>query len=708
MSVRETDLLFARGIAALEAFRAEHGHSFVPPDYVTPDGWHLGPFLASARRASFRGALPGNVEAALDALGFDRGSGAEVFAAGLDALCRFRLREGHTVVPQWHSEDDVALGDWRRSRLAERDRGALRGARLRVLERLGMFATPRSTAAPRPRVRDTERRDGRSTPTRRAELHARGAAQSAEAFEHGLAELRAFVEREGHAAVPARYDTPGGYRLGQWCWWARGRRRAGQLPANRIAPLDRLGFVWDPRGDAFRCGLAEFVAAGCPERPPAYTSSGFRLRWWCRQQRRKYDARRLSSAHAAELAAVGFHWVPFDSTQAELERGLAALDQHLAAGSGAWVPMQFVTPDGFLLGSWLSSERAALRAGRRSYDQKAALAERGVTSSYDIDRLLWGLNSFQRYREAHPGRLPAAAYRDPDGFPLGSWLVVRRREARDGRLDRRVEQAFEAEGIDAWTHPRPRQDDDETRFASALAAYRGHVERSGGRPPRRGEKMPDGRDLAVWLMNQKISLRVNRVPEERRLALETAGISASEESTNRDVSFQAALEGLREFVAAHGHDHIPATTRLPDGRSLAECCYRWRRQISAGTMPPDQRATLVAAGLVVRTGRRGRVPSAVPRGRQIMVDATAHLGAHLRAYRASSGVSIVQIAIRLGVSGATVRSIELRRQRSPIKLALVGRIADLIGMDRPAAARLAGWREEDVVAVFGPERGRAA
>jgi DNA-binding XRE family transcriptional regulator len=669
--------IFAEGLRELDAFIAAHGHPFVPADCATANGWHLGRFLAEMRRASFASSIDPAVDAELAARGVDLAADAEAFSDGLARLERYAEREGHVEVPvTYRDADRFALGTWRLACFEGWSRGTLRGGRLRALERLGLFTAP----SPAP------------------------AGVSTMSFERGLVELRRFVECAGHASVPARYATPDGYRLGQWCWWMRGRRHEGAVSAERIAALDQIGFVWSPRDAAFDRALAEFVSSRSPDgEVPAYSPSGFNLHAWCRNIRRRREKGQISPDQLAALEAAEFRWEEAREVDERFGVGLAALGRLIAAGSGSWVPSQFVDPDGFPLGSWLRDERAALRRGARSQEQRDALAARGVTKDAGVDRNAYAMRSLTRFRQAEPELLPHDGYRDSAGFGLASWLVVRRREAVAHALDPAIRADLMALGIDLGARANWPPGTDHDRFNVALRTYADYVAATGRRYPPRGTRMADSRDLSVWVMNTRLSWKLNRLSEEQIAAIDATGLTFDTSDTpSREDAFDTALTALRAFVAANGHAQIPSDLRMADGRKLASWCHNMRRRLRDGGLSDEKAAALVNAGLAPGQGSFGR--PARPLGNPARAgqrDGQDTLGARLRRHRVETGMSLDEIARTLGVSPSRVRQIEWHHTRNPIKLALVGRIADLLRIDRPTAARLAGWPDSDVVMIYG-------
>ena len=196
-----------------------------------------------------------------------------------------------------------------------------------------------------------------------------------EDFDRGLEELAAYVRAHGDARVPPSYSGPSGFRLGKWCATRRGWRKADTLGAKRVAAMDTLGFVWNPRKENFDRGLEElaaYVRAHGDARVPTghLTSSGFKLGCWSGKRRSERRAGKLGAERVAALDALGFVW---DVLADDFDRGLAELAAYVDAHGDAQVPWKHTTSSGLRLGSWCNTRRMDRRAGKLSAERVAAL-----------------------------------------------------------------------------------------------------------------------------------------------------------------------------------------------------------------------------------------------------------------------------------------------------------------------------------------------
>ena len=133
----------------------------------------------------------------LTTAGFDWNPHSTSWEEGFGFLKRFASREGHTNVSQTHLEDDYRLGIWVSTQRRLRNRGDLSSERRERLTSLGLSWD-----------------------------------MMEEAWEEGFAHLERFVNRKGHANVPARYIDPAdNYRLGSWVTNQRQAHKRASLSA---------------------------------------------------------------------------------------------------------------------------------------------------------------------------------------------------------------------------------------------------------------------------------------------------------------------------------------------------------------------------------------------------------------------------------------------------------------------------------------------
>ncbi|MCB5164326.1 Helicase associated domain protein [Streptomyces bambusae] len=223
------DVAFEEGLAAAQAWAAEHGHLLAPLD-TTWQGYPLGVWLKNNRAAARRGAqAPGG-------LSEERRQALEDIDA---AWCPdwpiswqrcFRLVRLHTAaggaVPQVPGERVVQgedLGAWVQAQRLGWD-GLAMAQQWMLQHVLGLLP---AEAGERPPAR----------------------VPHPDKWAANLAAARQFAGREGHLKVPRTHvETVGGtaYRLGAWV--ANARSRAARLAPERVAQLDALGMRWAESG----------------------------------------------------------------------------------------------------------------------------------------------------------------------------------------------------------------------------------------------------------------------------------------------------------------------------------------------------------------------------------------------------------------------------------------------------------------------------
>ena len=410
---------WADGLLALRAFAEREGHARVPALRVE-NAMQLGTWVLHQRAKYKIGRLGSARAAELEAFpGWTWDPLGDDWADGLLALRAFAEREGHARVPALQVEDGFRLGQWVGSRRRDQRTGRLGSARAAELE-----AFPGWTWDP-----------------------------VADVWAAGLAALRAYVAREGHAQVPKGH-VEAGFGLGTWVANRRGEHKAGRLDPARAAELKAIrGWTWDPIADAWAAALAALRAfaerEGHGRVGQHHVEAGYGLGIWVSHQRVEWTAGRLDPARAAELEAIrGWAWDPLADAWAA---GLVALREFVRREGHARVPRSHVE-HGLRLGVWVTRQRVQWKAGRLDPARAAELeAISGWSSDPIADAWAAGLVALREFvRREGRARVPRSHVEH--GLRLGVWVRSRRIDYSSGRLD--PARVAELEAIAGWSWAR--------------------------------------------------------------------------------------------------------------------------------------------------------------------------------------------------------------------------------------------------------------
>ena len=170
-----------RNYALLTAFCEREGHAIVPRGHLE-DGYPLGAWVGNLRAFHRDGRLSADRVTLLEGLpGWTWDAHRAARDSAIGCLRRFVEREGHARVPPSHVEDGFKLGRWVATKRVARRSDRLDPGQAKALEGFpGWSWDP-------------------------VDLD----------WQEGLANLRRFVEREGHAR-PLNMECIDGYQVGRW------------------------------------------------------------------------------------------------------------------------------------------------------------------------------------------------------------------------------------------------------------------------------------------------------------------------------------------------------------------------------------------------------------------------------------------------------------------------------------------------------------
>ncbi|KAJ1455855.1 helicase-associated [Pelagophyceae sp. CCMP2097] len=180
--------------------------------------------------------------------------------------------------------------------------------------------------------------------------------------------LAAYRAAEGHCAVPRKFVTADGTKLGLWVSTQRHAHKAGEMSPERVERLEAAGFVWNVLADGwdahFELLTAYHAAHGDCAVPHKFVAAdGTKLGLWVVRQRQAYKAGEMSPERIDWLEAAGFVWNMFaDGWDAHFE----LLTAYHAAHGDCAVLQNFAAADGTKLGLWVSAQRAAYKKGKLS------------------------------------------------------------------------------------------------------------------------------------------------------------------------------------------------------------------------------------------------------------------------------------------------------------------------------------------------------
>ena len=241
----------------------------------------------------------------------------------------------------------------------------------------------------------------------------------AAAWEHGFSMLQQFKAREGHCKVPQTHKEDG-FALGQWVGGQRTRKET--LSAERRQRLEELDFAWDPFAAAWEHGfsmLQQFKAReGHFRAPKGHKEEGFALGTWIQNQRNTKEA--LSAERRQRLDDLGFVWDPLTEAW---EEGFKKLQQFKDREGHCRVPQNH-KEDGYVLGSWLGTQRRVKKA--LSVERRQRLEDLGFVWDPLTEAWEEGFKKLQQFKDRE-GHCRVPRNHKEDGYALGSWLGTQRR-----------------------------------------------------------------------------------------------------------------------------------------------------------------------------------------------------------------------------------------------------------------------------------------
>eukprot|EP00439_Symbiodinium_sp_Y106_P028809 s3663_g3.t1 len=332
------------------------------------------------------------------------------------ALVRcFRLREGHTNVPEDHHEIGLPLGKWLQEQRRAAREGELQSRRFERLEELGVGVLP-----------DTKRR----------------ARQNDKEWDHRYGQLLAYRAREGDCDIES---------LLIWLRKQKAANKKEKLTKAKRRLLEALGvdLSYDARTleqrwkDNF-AGLRSFVKReGHADVPLKHVEGEVKLGSWLAAQRQQCKEGKLSHQRTKKLQSLGVNLAPRTAQWANYAE---ALQVFVDREGHADVPGDHIESH-LALGNWLDCQRAMVVYGGLDAKQVRLLRRLGVEMDAEEARWMRSFRSVRSFSDAC-GHTPSRTDEEQGARSLGLWVFVQQKKAREGKLCRERRELLQGIGVE--------------------------------------------------------------------------------------------------------------------------------------------------------------------------------------------------------------------------------------------------------------------
>lgn len=631
-------------LAALTAFREQHGHLDVPAGVTSAYGTDLRQALTSYRGKYRQGVLPVERAQALDKLGIDWDLDSDVAWARMIATLRaYHAEHGDLLIPpDLRNAKGAKVQSWMtvvRKRKASGDLSAAQVAELDALDMLWDAARVRWARQLKP-IREHHNRCGslRITP---ADVDADPAAarirtclvvlrrqyQRNELADFQVADLDAmgidwdmernnwdtfyqeclrYHKEHGNLRINDDFVTESGIRLGRWLYDQKLRQFRGRLSEERVAHLESLGIEWRSSNRfevAWDRSLRELdahcQAVHCtPDdiKQVDKTVAGYRIGVWLSHQRQSYRKGRLAASRIEDLASRGVTLAPSilqTSTPTKVARSKAdSWAVILATLRDAYGDGKIISRDtdlGRKAANALSRARAKFAAGKLTAEQIADLDAMDIEWRQPGSSWREGYLVARQYYRQTGNLIPTVAHRAANGTYLDSWLRSQRSQRSAGTLSEVKIAKLDTMGM-VWDLDRATWE----RGLAAAACFRetfGHL--NVPRDRRYDGIRGDSLGLYDFLKRQRSRWRDGALSADRVAALDALGIHWAPQ----DAAWDAKMVALTRFRNEYGHLLVPEH-HVTDGLAVGNALHRIRRAYAAGTVPKDRVEALEQLGII--------------------------------------------------------------------------------------------------------------
>ncbi|XGZ09555.1 Helicase associated domain protein [Peribacillus sp. RS7] len=517
----------------LLAYKLKHGNCLVPGGSKTYP--QLSKWVSHQRRNYLEKRLSEIQISKLEELGFawkpDEASWNEKY----DMLVKFKEKHGHCMVP--HTFKEVSgLYSWVVNQRTHYSQGTLspeRMERLKVID----FAWNKY---------DYE-------------------------WDMFYKELVEYKNEFGDCLVPSNY--PKNERLAQWMTRQRTLQKKGDLSADKIAALDKLGFPWDALEEKWNSKYQKLYAyqleyGNCIV-PPTYDKE---LNDWVKKQRKAFHSGMLDEDKKEKLDQLNFSWSPLEETW---NANYISLSEYKKVHGDCNVPARY--KENPQLSTWVSDQR-------KSYKRETLPQEK--IEKLEALGFVWGVSNngwnekFKQLKEFHeinghtmiPGN-------NPKYKSLSAWAKNQRKKHSENKLsEHQLEQLNQLDFV--WSVFEERWNDN----CESLKKYQQIMIET---PIVMGYE--ENKELSRWVSIQRGFYHKDELENDRKEKLENIGFFWSKE--DEDWTYQYCF--LKLYKEEKGDCLVPIGF---ENKDLAYWVSVQRKHFKSGKLEPDKISKLNELG----------------------------------------------------------------------------------------------------------------
>ena len=265
--------------------------------------------------------------------------------------------------------------------------------------------------------------------------------------------------------------------------------------------------------------------------------------------------------------------VLFEQLQASLSSGwehyFSEASIYYAEHGNLNVPKLYTTPGGLSLGVWLVTQRRVREGqiqGNLTEQQIARLDSIGMVWG-NRKEIAWqhGFEVAKKYHDTYGNLMVPGKYTDPDGYPLGQWIIKTRQQKLNGSLkEERIAQLDEIGMV--WNIF-------DAKWEKAYALAAAYYEENGNLNIPRSYVTAAGERLGQWVASQQWAYPKGKLTDEQVERLNRIGMYWG---NRNDRQWNEGYQEAKRYFDAHGDLNVPINYVSPNGYALGKWVKRQR------------------------------------------------------------------------------------------------------------------------------------